>query len=80
MIGKGELKQLLFLGNMIAYIKQADLYTIRTMKYFRRVVGYEINIANSIMFVYFSNKEHILYSPSGVTLAVPGCNNGGLDA
>lgn len=31
-IGKWEIKLLLFVENMIAYIKQADLYTIRTMK------------------------------------------------
>ena len=40
MIGKWELKLLLFAVNMIAYLKQADLYTIRTMKYFRKVFGY----------------------------------------
>lgn len=31
-IGKWEIKLLLFVENMIAYIKQADLCTIRTMK------------------------------------------------
>lgn len=31
-IGIWEIKWLLFVEHMIAYVKQADLYTIKTMK------------------------------------------------
>ena len=44
---KREVK-LLFVENMIVYIKQEDLYTIRTMKQFRTWLNTKINIKNQL--------------------------------